>query len=181
MKNIAKKIVLGIALLMILNFNTKSYAETVKETKKEDKKTNKIIENVNQFGSKFGNMPSRQFMTVKTKQGNILYLLIDYTDVGEEVKLLTEVSDTDVLKMTSPELKQEIQNQISKNTKNVETNLEENKNKITKENEMINEEQNENASLSTFQIILIVLCLGGAVTVLIIKFKKSKKKSDYDL
>lgn len=151
--------------------------ETEKETEnnalKFNKQQNAILENVDQNTRQFGSVPNRQFMKIITKEGKLFYLLIEYDDIGEEVKLLTEVSDKDLISLTDGELEKEIKDKIVKETNN-RNNIQE---KVT--NEVITQEDNNQENTFKIKDIILIFVLIVSVGALVYFWKK-KKTNEYE-
>lgn len=140
-----------------------------------NKQKNAILENSNENGNLFGSVPNRQFMKILTKDGSLYYLMVEYDDVGEEVKLLKEVSDKDLVSLSDDEIKKEIQNKINKETNDTEGN---NSSKEIKQTESKNKNNNE---FGVVQIILLgIVVIGSAVVYTLYKKKKSNENADYN-
>lgn len=58
-----------------------------------------IIENVGEDGKKFSSeiAPKRQFLTFRTNSGKEFHLIIDYMKNNQQVRMLTEVNESDLL------------------------------------------------------------------------------------
>ena len=155
--------------------------ETKKEVNKEtenntlnfNKQQNAILENVDQNTRQFGSVPNRQFMKIITKEGKLFYLLIEYDDIGEEVKLLTEVSDKDLISLTDGELEKEIKDKIAKET-NIKNNIKE-----QETNEVITQENNNEENTFKIKDIILIFVLIVSVGALVYFWKK-KKTNEYE-
>lgn len=147
--------------------------ETENNTLKFNKQQNAILENVDQNTRQFGSVPNRQFMKIITKEGKLFYLLIEYDDIGEEVKLLTEVSDKDLISLTDGELEKEIKDKIAKETNN--------KNNVQEKevNEVITQEDNNQENTFKIKDIILIFVLIVSVGALIYFWKK-KKTNEYE-
>lgn len=152
--------------------------ETKKEVNKENenstlkfnKQQNAILENVDQNTKQFGSVPNRQFMKIITKEGKLFYLLVEYDDIGEEVKLLKEVSDKDLISLTNGELEKEIKDKITKKTNN--------KNNLQKKevNEVITQEDNNQENTFKIKDIILIFVLIVSVGAFVYFWKKRKTK-----
>lgn len=147
--------------------------ETENNTLKFNKQQNAILENVDQNARQFGSVPNRQFMKIITKEGKLFYLLIEYDDIGEEVKLLTEVSDKDLISLTDGELEKEIKDKIAKETNN--------KNNVQEKetNEIIAQEDTDQENSFKIKDIILIFVLIVSVGALIYFWKK-KKTNEYE-
>lgn len=63
----------------------------------------------------------RQFITFKTKSGKTFYLIINYDEEGQNVMLLTEVSEDDLLNMV--ETKEKPKEEVKKDRRDTATNI----------------------------------------------------------
>ena len=195
MKKVRKVIALLVALFVFVG-NVHANNPEKNEEKPERKATeletvdknsvetnNQIKENVNQFSESFGLTPNRQFMQIVTKNGDIFYLFIDYLDKGQEVRLLTEVSDKDLISMAKDELKMEFKNEIKEKVENEKTIKTENE---TSQKNTKNEIKSKSSftNLSFIIPILIFLISAGVTIYLFVKDKKKKAnkiEDDYDI
>lgn len=143
-----------------------------------NKQKNAILENSDQNGNLFGSVPNRQFMKILTKDGNLYYLMVEYDDVGEEVKLLKEISDKDLLSLADDQLQKEIQDKMNKENPD-ETNT--NQPKETKETKPNTQIKNKKGNdFGVVQIILLgIVVIGSAVVYTLYKKKKANSDSDY--
>ena len=64
---------------------------------------------------------ARQFITFKTKSGKTFHLIINYDEEGQNVMLLTEVSEDDLLNMV--ETKEKPKEEVKKDRRDTATNI----------------------------------------------------------
>ena len=108
---------------------------------------------------------ARQFITFKTKNGKTFHLIINHDEQGENVMLLTEVSEDDLLNMVEAKEK----------TKEV---VKEEPVKQEKTEEAKPEKKEEKSSMGTY-ILLVLVTLGALGAGYY--FKIAKKKEDKEL
>ena len=73
--------------------------ENTKTPTSQSYTTGNITENVGEDGKKFSSeiAPKRQFLTFKTNSGKEFHLIIDYMKNNQQVRMLTEVNESDLL------------------------------------------------------------------------------------
>ena len=138
-------------------------------TKPSETKGN-IIENVGEDGKEFDEdiPPKRQFLSFQTSTGKEFHLVIDYTKDEQQVRMLTEVSESDLLNLIDKARKE------SGELKETEETKEEMKTRLKAEiEEEIKEEQekklledqnaktNKKGDSTLFIIVIVSLIIGG--------------------
>lgn len=105
---------------------------------------------------------ARQFITFKTKNGKTFHLIINHDEQGENVMLLTEVSEDDLLNMV--EVKEKPKEAIKQETEPVKE-------------EVKPEKKEEKSNLGTYIILLLVIgvALGAGYYFKIVKKKENKE------
>ncbi len=129
-----------------------------------------ITENVGEDGHQFDSdiPPKRQFLTFQTDSGKEFHLIIDYSKNDQQVRMLTEVSESDLLNLINKSRKNSGELNDSEETReDMEIRLKaEIKEQIEKEEaEMILAEQESNMdkkpNSTLFIIALVALFVGG--------------------
>lgn len=158
---------------------------------KPSKSRGNITENVGEDGGLFDEEvpPKRQFLTFQTSTGKEFHLIIDYTKNEQQVRMLTEVSESDLLNLiskaqkSSGELKENEETQEEMEVR-LKSELEE---KIKKEqaDKLIAEQkarENKKGDSSLFFIVLIALAVGGYgyYKKVYLKNKNSANLDEYD-
>lgn len=112
---------------------------------------------------------ARQFLTFTTKNGKTFYLVIDHDVEGENVTLLTEVSEDDLLNMV--EEKEKPKPEIVKEDTTQE---------VTKEPE--SPKKKESSDLGTYLIVAVIglFALGASYYFKVVKKKEEKELSDLE-
>ena len=112
---------------------------------------------------------ARQFLTFTTKNGKTFYLVIDHDVEGENVTLLTEVSEDDLLNMV--EEKEKPKPEIVKEDTTQE---------VTKEPET--PKKKESSDLGTYLIVAVIglFALGASYYFKVVKKKEEKELSDLE-
>ncbi len=114
----------------------------------------------------------RQFITFKTKDGKIYHLIINHDQDQDNVKLLTEVSEKDLVSLSE---KQE--NILTTKTPEVDK-IEEIKPKVEKKEIINKQEPKSKSTIGSYIIIsgIVLVVLGVAYYIKIIKPKKKYKE-----
>ncbi len=145
----------------------------------ENSSKGSVIENVDKDGKEIDAQKEdfidvRQFVTFKTKSGKTLHLIIDHSKNGENVKLLTEVSEFDLLNMVEEnemkKLKTEDENKVVK--KEVEKVEEKTEDVKPTEDKKMEDEQSNHSLYLIFGVLILVFVGAGYY------FKVYKKKND---
>lgn len=167
--------------------------ENTKNPTTQSYTTGDITENVGEDGKKFPSeiAPKRQFLTFKTNSGKEFHLIIDYMKSNQQVRMLTEVNESDLLniidkrnrtengKIESQEemearIRQEIKAQIDKENaekKALEENQSEKDEKIEKKSSTKKKSEDDT----------MLYIFGGVIAISIIlakKFIKNKHKNN---
>ena len=123
---------------------------------------------------------TKQFITFETKDGKIFHLIVDHDQTQDNVKLVTEVSEEDLVSLVDKEQQESTPNvnqSINHETENQKT--EETENKV--ENNEINETESKNkSSLGSYFILggIVIGVLGIAYYLKVIKPKKKNKEDE---
>lgn len=115
---------------------------------------------------------ARQFITFKTKSGKTFHLIINYDEEGQNVMLLTEVSEDDLLNMV--EAKEKTKEEVKK-IEEVPLPTEATKEEQVKE-EPKKKEESKGAGLYIFLGLLVMAVVGAGYYFKI--YKKNQKESD---
>ena len=118
----------------------------------------------------------RQFITFKTKSGKTFHLIINYDEEGQNVMLLTEVSEDDLLNMV--EAKEKPKEEVKK-IEEVPRPTEVTKEEPVKE-EPKNKEVSKGAGLYIFLGLLVMSVVGAGYYFKIYKKKQEKSEDDED-
>lgn len=124
----------------------------------------------------------RQFITFKTKEGKIYHLIINHDQNQDNVKLLTEVSEKDLVGLA--EKQESITTTKPQNQEGIDA--KEEIESETEKNKIINKQKDKNkSSIGSYIFIggIVVLVIGVAYYVKIIKPKKKyreEKKEEND-
>ncbi len=157
--------------------------ETQKETNKpqEKPKQGNVTEVMNKDKIKMFGRNNRQFVSFKTSEGQIFYLLIDYNDKGieENIEVLKKISNNDI--------------NSKNNIRNIGENFEETKNeiikskskfknpKVDKNEKNINEISKEKKEKKDFNILDYAIYIVVIIVMIVILFiKKSKKNNNME-
>lgn len=114
---------------------------------------------------------SRQFITFKTKDEKMFYLIIDHDKEQDNVKLLTDVKESDLESLVkekdmTPVVKQE----------DLQVNLDKS-NETVKQEEVKKEEPKTKSSLGSYIILgIVILLIGIGYYFKVVKPKKDKEK-----
>ena len=119
---------------------------------------------------------ARQFITFKTKSGKTFHLIINYDEEGQNVMLLTEVSEDDLLNMI--EAKEKPKEEVKK-IEEVPRPTEVTKEEPVKE-EPKNKEVSKGAGLYIFLGLLVMSVVGAGYYFKIYKKKQEKSEDDED-
>ena len=119
---------------------------------------------------------ARQFITFKTKSGKTFHLIINYDEEGQNVMLLTEVSEDDLLNMV--EAKEKPKEEVKK-IEEVPRPTEVTKEEPVKE-EPKNKEVSKGAGLYIFLGLLVMAVVGAGYYFKIYKKKQEKSEDDED-
>ena len=117
---------------------------------------------------------ARQFITFKTKSGKTFHLIINYDEEGQNVMLLTEVSEDDLLNMV--EVKEKPKEEVKK-IEEVPPPTEETKEELVKE-EPKKKEESKGAGLYIFLGLLVMTVVGAGYYFKI--YKKNQEESEDD-
>ena len=125
------------------------------------------IENSNRIKS-----DSRQFITFKTKDEKMFYLIIDHDKEQDNVKLLTDVKESDLESLVKEKDKTPVVKQ-----EDLQVNLDKG-NEIVKQEEVKKEEPKTKSSLGSYIIlgIVILVIIGIGYYFKVVKPKKDKEK-----
>lgn len=115
---------------------------------------------------------ARQFITFKTKSGKTFHLIINYDEEGQNVMLLTEVSEDDLLNMV--EAKEKPKEEVKK-IEEVPLPTEE-----PVKNEPKKKEESKGAGLYIFLGLLVMAVVGAAYYFKIYKKKQEESENDED-
>ena len=119
---------------------------------------------------------ARQFITFKTKSGKTFHLIINYDEEGQNVMLLTEVSEDDLLNMV--EAKEKPKEEVKK-IEEVPRPTEVTKEEPVKE-EPKKKEVSKGAGLYIFLGLLVMSVVGAGYYFKIYKKKQEKSEDDED-
>jgi alphaherpesvirus glycoprotein E len=119
---------------------------------------------------------ARQFITFKTKSGKTFHLIINYDEEGQNVMLLTEVSEDDLLNMV--EAKEKPKEEVKK-IEEVPPPTEETKEEPVKE-EPKKKEESKGAGLYIFLGLLVMAVVGAGYYFKIYKKKHEESEDDED-
>ena len=119
---------------------------------------------------------ARQFITFKTKSGKTFHLIINYDEEGQNVILLTEVSEDDLLNMV--ELKEKPKEEVKK-IEEVPLPTEATKEEPVKE-EPKKKEESKGAGLYIFLGLLVMAVVGAGYYFKIYKKKQEASEDDED-
>ena len=152
-----EEIVVDVDGTVIENVGTDNKEYPVKES----------TENTNRIKS-----DSRQFITFKTKDEKMFYLIIDHDKEQDNVKLLTDVKESDLESLVKEKDKTSVVKQDE-----VQVNLDKS-NETVKQGEVKKEEPKTKSSLGTYIILggVILLVIGVGYYFKIVKPKKDKEK-----
>jgi len=149
-----------------------------------------LIENVNNanqdypiyHGESTGNeggkyfADARQFITFKTKSGKTFHLIINYDEEGQNVMLLTEVSEDDLLNMV--EAKEKPKEEVKK-IEEVQLPTEATKEEPVKE-ELKKKEESKGTGLYIFLGLLVMAVVGAGYYFKIYKKKQEESEDEED-
>lgn len=115
---------------------------------------------------------SRQFITFKTKDEKMFYLIIDHDKEQDNVKLLTDVKESDLESLVKEKYKTSVVKQ-----EDSQVNLN-NSNETIKQEEIKKEEPKTKSSLGSYIIlgIVILVIIGIGYYFKVVKPKKDKEK-----
>ena len=115
---------------------------------------------------------SRQFITFKTKDEKMFYLIIDHDKEQDNVKLLTDVKESDLESLVKEKDKTPVVKQ-----EEVQVNLDKS-NEIVQQEEVKKEEPKTKSSLGSYIIlgIVILVIIGIGYYFKVVKPKKDKEK-----
>lgn len=119
---------------------------------------------------------ARQFITFKTKSGKTFHLIINYDEEGQNVMLLTEVSEDDLLNMV--EAKEKPKEEVKK-IEEVPPPTEATKEESVKE-EPKKKEESKGAGIYIFLGLLIIAVVGAGYYFKIYKKKQEENEDDED-
>ena len=119
---------------------------------------------------------ARQFITFKTKSGKTFHLIINYDEEGQNVILLTEVSEDDLLNMV--EAKEKPKNEVKK-IEEVPSPTEATKEEPVRE-ESKKKEESKGAGLYIFLGLLVMAVVGAGYYFKIYKKKQEESEDDED-
>ena len=128
----------------------------------------------NESGKYFAD--ARQFITFKTKSGKTFHLIINYDEEGQNVMLLTEVSEDDLLNMV--EVKEKPKEEVKK-IEEVPPPTEATKEEQVKE-EPKKKEESKGAGLYIFLGLLVMAVVGAGYYFKIYKKKQEESEDDED-
>ena len=153
----AEEIVIDVDGTVIENVGTDNKEYPVKES----------TENTNRIKS-----DSRQFITFKTKDEKMFYLIIDHDKEQDNVKLLTDVKESDLESLVKEKDKTPVVKQDE-----VQVNLDKS-NETVKQGEVKKEEPKTKSSLGSYIIlgIVILVIIGIGYYFKVVKPKKDKEK-----
>ena len=172
---------------------TEAIKETAGENNAEETEGSakaKLIENVNNanqdypiyHGESTGDesgkyfADARQFITFKTKSGKTFHLIINYDEEGQNVMLLTEVSEDDLLNMV--EAKEKPKEEVKK-IEEVPPPTEATKEETVKE-EPKKKEESKGAGLYIFLGLLVMAVVGAGYYFKIYKKKQEESEDEED-
>ena len=113
---------------------------------------------------------ARQFVTFTTKNGKSFYLIINHDEDGENVMLLTEVSEDDLLNMVETK---------EKPVKEEPIKVEEPETKPV-EKEPVQKEEQSNAGMYLLVGLVLVAVLGAGYYFKVVKQKEQKELMDFE-
>ena len=115
---------------------------------------------------------SRQFITFKTKDEKMFYLIIDHDKEQDNVKLLTDVKESDLESLVKEKDKTPVVKQ-----ENSQVNLDKS-NETIKQEEIKKEEPKTKSSLGSYVVLggVILLIIGTGYYFKVVKPKKDKEK-----
>ena len=119
---------------------------------------------------------ARQFITFKTKSGKTFHLIINYDEEGQNVMLLTEVSEDDLLNMV--EAKEKPKEEVKK-IEEISPPTEATKEEPVKE-EPKKKEKNKGTGLYIFLGLLVMAVVGAGYYFKIYKKKQEESEDDED-
>lgn len=119
---------------------------------------------------------ARQFITFKTKSGKTFHLIINYDEEGQNVMLLTEVSEDDLLNMV--EVKEKPKEEVKK-IEEVPPPTEATKEEPVKE-ELKKKEESKGAGLYIFLGLLVMAVVGAGYYFKIYKKKQEESEDEED-
>ena len=119
---------------------------------------------------------ARQFITFKTKSGKTFHLIINYDEEGQNVMLLTEVSEDDLLNMV--EAKEKTKEEVKK-IEEVPPPTEATKEEPVKD-EPKKKEESKGAGLYIFLGLLVMAVVGAGYYFKIYKKKQEESEDDED-
>ena len=119
---------------------------------------------------------ARQFITFKTKSGKTFHLIINYDEEGQNVVLLTEVSEDDLLNMV--EAKEKPKEEVKK-IEEVPTPTEATKEEQVKE-EPKKKEESKGTGLYIFLGLFVMAVVGAGYYFKIYKKKQEESEDDED-
>ena len=119
---------------------------------------------------------ARQFITFKTKSGKTFHLIINYDEEGQNVMLLTEVSEDDLLNMV--EAKEKLKEEVKK-IEEVPPPTEATKEEPVKE-EPKKKEESKGTGLYIFLGLLIMAVVGAGYYFKIYKKKQEESEDEED-
>lgn len=119
---------------------------------------------------------ARQFITFKTKSGKTFHLIINYDEEGQNVMLLTEVSEDDLLNMV--EAKEKPKEEVKK-IEEVPPPTEATKEEPVKE-ELKKKEESKGAGLYIFLGLLVMAVVGAGYYFKIYKKKQEESEDEED-
>ena len=128
----------------------------------------------NESGKYFAD--ARQFITFKTKSGKTFHLIINYDEEGQNVMLLTEVSEDDLLNMV--EVKEKPKEEVKK-IEEVPPPTEATKEEPVKE-EPKKKEESKGAGLYIFLGLLVMAVVGAGYYFKIYKKKQEESEDEED-
>ena len=128
----------------------------------------------NESGKYFAD--ARQFITFKTKSGKTFHLIINYDEEGQNVMLLTEVSEDDLLNMV--EAKEKPKEEVKK-IEEVPLPTEATKEEPVKE-EPKKKEESKGGGLYIFLGLLVMAVIGAGYYFKIYKKKQEESEDDED-
>ena len=154
---VGEEIVVDVDGTVIENVGTDNKEYPVKES----------TENTNRIKS-----DSRQFITFKTKDEKMFYLIIDHDKEQDNVKLLTDVKESDLESLVKEKDKTPVVKQDE-----VQVNLDKS-NETVKQGEVKKEEPKTKSSLGSYIVLggVILLVIGVGYYFKVVKPKKDKEK-----
>lgn len=127
-----------------------------------------ITENVGEDGKQFDTdiPPKRQFLSFQTSTGKEFHLIIDYTKDEQQVRMLTEVSESDLLNLIDKARKESGEFKENEETKEemkarLKAELEEEIRKEEADKLLLGEENNKKGDPTLFIIIVLSMIIGG--------------------